>query len=290
MFVFDRAQYEEIHGFNPECIFHYPLAVDVKSKQRVIEAAINDKSAERFRCDISFVGSLYSEKDPLARTPGITEYTKGFLDGLCESQLRVYGYFFAQEMLNDRVIGEFTSSVKDYYRMKADNHLTDRIVIGQYYMGNHIISMERQRLIALISERFPIDVYTRSDTDAIRRANCRGGCETLTEMPIIFNSSRININPTSKAFRTGVPLRVFDIFACVGFMLSNYQQELCELFVPGEDFVYYDSMEQVPDIIDHYLNNEKERKEIAHNAFQKVRNCYNYELRLNKLMLTAFER
>ena len=73
-------------------------------------------------------------------------------------------------------------------------------------------------------------------------------------------------------------------------MISNYQQELCELFVPGEDFVYYDSMEQVPDIIDHYLNHEKERKEIVHNAFQKVRNCYNYELKLNKLMLMAFER
>ena len=101
-------------------------------------------------------------------------------------------------------------------------------------------------LIAAIAERFPINVYTRSDTSRIKNAVIRGGCETLTEMPVIFHESRINLNPTSKAIRSGVPLRVFDIFACEGFLLSNYQTELCELFVPGEDFVYYESIEQVP--------------------------------------------
>lgn len=290
VFVFDRAQYEDIRAFNPECIFHFPLAVDTESKQKVIRSATADKSADRFCCDVSFVGSLYSEKDPMADTSGITEYAKGFIDGLCEAQLRVYGYYFAQDQLTDRVIGEFASSVKSYYRMKGDNLLTDRIEIGQYYMGNHITAMERQRLIRLISEHHPIDVYTRSNTTAIPKANIRGGCETLTEMPVIFNSSSININPTSKAIRTGIPLRVFDIFACEGFILCNYQQEMCELFTPGEDFVYYDSMEQVPELIEYYLAHDKERKEIAHNGYMKVREGYSYTLRLNRLLLYAFEK
>ena len=289
VFVFDRAQYEEISPFNPDCIFHYPLAVDTVSKQKVISSAIADRSADRYRCDISFVGSLYSEKDPMKDSAGITNYAKGFIDGLCEAQLRVYGYYFAQDQLTDRVIDEFVSSVDGYYRMKGDNLLTDRIEIGQYYIGNHITAMERQRLIRLISEHYPIDVYTRSDTTSLHKANIRGGCETLTEMPVIFNSSRININPTSKAIRTGIPLRVFDIFACEGFMLSNYQTELCELFVPGEDFVYYESFEQVPEIVDYYLSHESERKEIAHNAYNKVREKYSYMVRLNGLLLQAFE-
>ena len=77
--------------------------------------------------------------------------------------------------------------------------------------------------------------------------------------------------------------------ACGGFMLSNYQSELCELFVPGEHFACYDSLEQVPDIVAYYLEHEKERKEIAHNAYLKVKDEYSYELRLNRLLLTAFE-
>ncbi len=289
VFVFDRAQYEDIKDYNPGCIFHYPLAVDTDSKQKVISSALADKSSDRYSCDISFVGSLYSEKDPLADMEGISEYAKGFIDGLCEAQLRVYGYWFAEGQLNDRVIEEFVASKPDYYRMKADNLLTDRIVIGQYYMGNHITAMERQRLISSVSERFPVDVYTRSDTGSIKKANCRGGCQTLTEMPVIFHESRININPTSKAIRSGIPLRVFDIFACEGFMLSNYQQELCELFVPGEDFAYYDSIEQAEEMIAYYLEHESERREIAHNAYMKVKENYSYMVRLNGLLLTAFE-
>ena len=289
VFVFDRIQYEEIKGLNANRIFHYPLAVDVKSKQNTIKTAINNESAQKYQCDISFVGSLYSEKDPLADMEGIHEYVKGFLDGLSEAQLRVYGYYFAQDQLNDEIIRAFKVSKNNYFNMKGANLLTDRIIIGQYYLGNHITALERERLIAYIAENHSIDIYTRSDTSRIRRANCRGGCETQSEMPVIFHESRININPTSKAIRSGVPLRVFDIFACEGFMISNYQPELCELFTPGEDFVYYDSIEQIPELIDYYLDHDKERGEIAHNGYMKVREQYSYELRLNRLLLTAFE-
>ncbi len=289
VFVFDRAQYEDIRAYNPGHIFHYPLAVDTVSKQSAIASAVSNGSAEKYRCDISFVGSLYTEKDSMTGLTGSQSYLKGFMDGLCEAQLRVYGYWFAQDLLTDSVIEDFKAEIPNYFRMKTDNHLTDRIVTGQYYMGNHITAMERERLIAYVADRYPIDVYTRSSTDGIKKANCRGGCETITEMPIIFHESRININPTSKAIRSGIPLRVFDIFACEGFMLSNYQPELCELFVPGEDFAYYDSIEQVPELISYYLEHDSERKEMAHSAYVKVKEQYSYMVRLNKLLVLAFE-
>ena len=289
VFVFDRMQYEEIHSLNPGCIFHYPLAVDTKGKQRVINAAVADGSANKYKCNVSFVGSLYGEKDPLSDIRWADEYTKGFLDALTEAQMKVYGYYFVQDMLNDRVIEGFKKSVPDYYHMKSDNQLTDRIIIGQYYLGNHITAVERTRLIKRISERFPIEVYTRSDISEIKKANVRGGCETLTEMPIIFHESKINMNPTSKAIRSGIPLRVFDIFACGGFLLSNYQSELSELFVPEEDFVYYDSIEQAEEMIDYYLNHEEDRVQIARNGYIKVKEQYSYNVRLNRLLLTAFE-
>lgn len=290
VFMFDREQYNDISRFNPGHIFHYPLAVDTEGKQAVINEAVSSGRSQRFKSDISFVGSLYSEKDPMnSFDKDAPDYLKGYLEGICDSQLKVYGYYFAQELLDAKVVEDFKRSVNDYYMMKCDNHLTDKVIIGQYYMGNHITSMERQRLIAYISEKYPIDVYTRSNTGPIKGANCKGGCQTLTEMPVIFHESRININPTSKAIRSGVPLRVFDILACEGFMLSNFQPELCELFVPGEDFVYYDSIEQVPELIGYYLEHENERREIAHNGYLKVKDDYSYMVRLNGLLLKAFE-
>lgn len=289
VFVFDKALYEDIKDYNPKCIFHYPLAVDTRSKEKAIKEAVNNGSASRYQSNISFVGSLYTEKDPMSDMRGIPDYTKGYLDGLSEAQLRVYGYYFVQEQLTNEIIKTFKECKNDYYTMKADNYLTDRVLIGQYYLGNHITALERERLIALIAEKYPIDVYTRSNTSKIKAANCRGGCETLTQMPVIFHEGRININPTSKAIRTGIPLRVFDIFACEGFMISNYQSELCELFVPGEDFVYYESIEQVPELAGYYLEHENERREIAHNGYIKVKEQYSYMVRLNRLLLKAFE-
>ena len=289
VFVFDRRQYEDICEFNPARIFHYPLAVDTRAKQDVIAEAVSSGSAKKFACDLSFVGSLYSEKDPMNDLKDASQYLKGFLEGICEAQLKVYGYYFADELLSGGIIDDFKSCVENYYTMKCDNHLTDKVIIGQYYLGNHITSLERQRLIELVAENHPTDVYTRSDTGPIKSANCRGGCQTLTEMPVIFHESRININPTSKAIRSGIPLRVFDILACEGFMLSNYQTELCELFVPGEDFVYYDSIEQVPELVNYYLDHENERREIAHNGYIKVKEQYSYMVRLNGLLLKSFE-
>lgn len=289
VFVFDRAQYEDICELNLSCIFHFPLAVNTKNKQQAIIDAAKSGIASGFSSDISFVGSLYTEKCPYDRLNNPSEYLKGYLNGIIESQLKVYGYYFADDLLTDGVINEFKAAMPDYYKYELENFLTDKIIIGQYYLGNKITAQERIRLMQTVSEKYDTDIYTASNLNCLPRIHGRGTCKTLTEMPVIFNRSKINLNPTSKAIRTGIPLRAFDIMACEGFMLSNYQQELCELFVPGEDFACYESIEQVPEIIDYYLRHDSERCEIAHNAYEKVKNEYSYELRLNKLLLTAFE-
>ena len=289
VFVFDRAQYEDIYRYNPKCIFHFPLAVNVESKQRIICEAKNKETASRFSAEVSFVGSLYTEKCPMDALSGESQYLKGFLEAIIEAQLKVYGAYFADAALSDEVIRDFKAAMPNYYHYELENFLTDKIIIGQYYLGNKITAVERVRLMKLISESFSLDVYTNSDLSFAPRINAKGTCKTMTEMPLIFNQSKINLNPTSKAIRSGIDLRAFDIMACEGFMLSNYQSELCELFVPGEDFAYYSSIEEVPEIIDYYLNHESERREIAHNGFEKVRKSYSYDYRLNKLLLTAFE-
>lgn len=288
VFLFDRAQFEEIAPYNSGCIFHYPLAVDVLSKQNVIKEA-SPELVKKFSSDVSFVGSLYTEKSPFDKLKNAPEYLKGYLQGIIESQLKVYGYYFVKDMLNKEIVQQFIECMPDFYRCPLESFLTDEDTISQYYIGNKITAVERPRIMKLLSEQMKVDIYTGSDTFEMP-ANLinHGFVKTLTEMPIVFHESKINLNPTSKAIRSGVPLRVFDIMACEGFMISNYQIEMAELFVPGEDFVYYESIEQIPELVNYYLEHDSERKEIAHNAFVKVRDEFNYMKRLNELLLTAF--
>ena len=108
-------------------------------------------------------------------------------------------------------------------------------------------------------------------------------------MPIIFNQSKVNLNPTSKAIRSGIPLRVFDIMACEGFLLSNYQNELSEFFVAGEDFDYYTNIDEAIEKTHYYLEHDSIRCEIANNAFKKVSELYNYPRRLEEMFKIALQ-
>lgn len=289
VFLFDKAQYEDIHHLNPSCIFHYPLAVNVKHKQACIESARTSNKRSKYSCDISFVGSLYSEKSPLSQLTITSDYLKGFIDGVTNAALKVYGYYIVDSLINDDIVELFKSSAQGYTSFPSLEYLDDKKLISQHYIGNNITVAERTEIVSIISGKYDFNLYTASNISGIPNAVSKGTCNTLTEMPVIFNNSKINLNPTAKSIRSGISLRTFDIMACEGFMLANYQTELCELFTPGVDFAYYDSIESIPDIIDYYLTHDNERKEIAHNAFIKVQNEYNYMLRLNGLLLKAFE-
>ena len=103
----------------------------------------------------------------------------------------------------------------------------------------------------LLGSRFPVNLYTGSNTKGLPVIN-GGTVKTLTEMPLIFHYSKINLNITSKSIRSGLPLRIFDILGCGGFLLTNYQPELSDYFTPGYDLVCYSSEDELskkPNII-----------------------------------------
>lgn len=122
-FIFDRADYEEFHPYNPDCIFHLPLAANVKAQDRLFQG--------RFAHDVAFVGSLYSEKSPYRRAKHIPPETRGYLDGIMAAQQNVYGYYFLDELINDKVLSDFMSSIKGFYRYPADSYLTDAVTMSR---------------------------------------------------------------------------------------------------------------------------------------------------------------
>ena len=287
IFLFDREQYREIAPLNPDHVFHFPLAVNVNDKQRVIQNA-SPQERKKFAADISFVGSLYTEKCPYDKLQNPPEYLNGYLTGLMEAQLKVYGCYFVEEAISNNIVEQFKEHLPGFYQSPFANFLTDRKTVAQLYIGNKITALERIRTMKLLSENFAMDLYTGSDTSMLPHIHNCGLAKTLTEMPIIFHESKINLNTTSKAIRSGIPLRVFDILGCEGFMLSNFQNELVEFFEPGVEFDYYGSMEEMIEKTAYYLDHEQERKEIAHNGFEKVKEYYNYPRRLAELMELAY--
>lgn len=283
IFLFDRAQYEYFHRFNPDCIFHLPLASDTEHFDSVV-ASINAGDCIKYSSDISFVGSLYTEKNPLHSLTSLPDYVSGYINGMVEASLKVYGYNFMEDILVEDVVKHIQAADSSFFSLADTVTNPARYVTAHQYIGMQAAETERIRTLNILAESFNVDLYTRSDSAALKGVHVHPGIKTLTEMPQIFHLSKINLNMTIKPIQTGLPLRIFDILGCGGFLMTNFQPELTEHFEIGVDLETYTSMEELMDKCAYYLTHEDERKQIALNGYQKVKANHTYQGRIMEML------
>ncbi len=281
IFLFDYALYEEFRGENPKGIFYLPLGADYERLDSLIET-ITEEDRKKYSADISFIGSLYTEKCPYNHLKE-ESWLKGYLDGVIEAQTKVYGYNFLEECITEEVLQQFKEKVPFYHFPEKANH-NDRAAMAHLYLGNKVTEQERLRLLKRVSEEYSLDLYTASDFSPLPKANYRGLAKSATEMPKIFHLSKINLNFTSKPIRTGLPLRLWDILGAGGFVLTNFQSEIPEYFEVGKELDIYASEEELIEKIRYYLEHEEERQTIARNGYQKAKEQYSLELRVKQIL------
>ncbi len=281
IFLFDYAMYEEFHPQNPQGIFYLPLGADYGRLDSLLADA-TEADREKYSADVSFVGSLYTEKCPYNRLKG-DSYLKGYLDGVIEAQLKIYGYNFLEDCITDSILEEFKKQVPFYQFPERAEH-NDRAAMAHLYLGNKVTEQERLRLLGRVSEEFSLDLYTASDFSPLPHAHYRGLAKTTTEMPKVFLFSKINLNFTSKPIRSGLPLRIWDILGAGGFLLTNFQSEIPEYFEVGKDLEAFASEEELVEKIRYYLAHNEEREEIARNGYQKAKEQYSVETRVRQML------
>lgn len=285
IFLFDKAQYDFFQKFNPERIFHLPLASDVDHFD-TITSSISENDIKKFSSEISFVGSLYNEKNPLTGLQ-LSPYQQGYIAGLVEASLQVYGYNLISDSLPDSLANEIRSAASNFSPISDPITNPTHYIATHNYIGMQVAETERFRTLNKLAEHFAVDLYTRSNTSGLQNVHIHNGIKTLTEMPKAFHLSKINLNMTIKPIETGLPLRIFDIMGCGGFLMTNYQSEISDLFEIGVDLETYSSMEELIDKCAYYLSHEKERKQIAFNGYQKVKHLHSYPQRILEMLKTV---
>ncbi|MDE5872728.1 MAG: glycosyltransferase [Lachnospiraceae bacterium] len=280
IFLLDRMQTEKFLPLNPDNIFHMPMGCDIPIWDSI---KVTPKEHKMYDCDISFVGSLYSEKCKYNFIEKeLPDYIRGYVDGLIDAQLNVYGYNFIEDSLTDEFIMEF-KKYADWHKLGEDYTEDVKGIIADTYIGYKCTEQERIRTLTAISEHFDIDLWTLSDTSMIPKIHNRGGADSDTMMPQIIKCSKINLNMTNRPIKTGLPLRIFDLMGAGGFVISNYQAEIPEHFIPDEDIVLYDNIPDLLDKIDYYLKHDDERRQIAKNGHDKVKEFHSYDVRLQEM-------
>ena len=104
IFIFDSSLYNEFKNGGINTVYYMPLAVNI---DRLDNMTCSEDAAEKLKCDVSFLGSMYDEKyNFFDRLNNLSEYTKGYLDGIMQAQLKVYGYYFIDELLTGDILKE----------------------------------------------------------------------------------------------------------------------------------------------------------------------------------------
>ncbi|MCR5671743.1 MAG: DUF3880 domain-containing protein [Butyrivibrio sp.] len=281
VFVFDSYEYLRLKDAGVDTVHYLPMAAPAQYYTDLIKRS--EGSLSKYSSDISFVGSTYTEMSHYKYhyLDKLDEYTKGYLDGVMNAQKKVYGYNFVEKMLTPQILENMRKVCP--LTNSGDGFETVEWVFATYFIDQKITAMERFEILSMLSENHNVDLYTPEATPNLPNVKNKGEVNPYTEAPLVFNSAKINLNISLKSIVNGIPLRAMDIMGSKGFLISDYQPDFMEHFIPDEDFVYYDSYEDLMAKVDYYLCHEKERMEIAENGWQKVLKEHSYEARIDAM-------
>ena len=307
IFLFDYAQYESVVNENPEGIFYLPLASNTE-RWDAISVPKDADGRILYKYNVSFVGSLYTEKSPI-RNAILSELDRGYVDGILAGAGMFSDLSLAEEIV--RTNPDMVRFIKNglpglWAKCDIGQAVTDidEYVSTMQVLGFELSARDRIKLLNSLAsldctpemtgdpKRYTSDadgsilsVFTRSDTKDLSDAiKTHGGVSTHEEMPRIFKQSKINLNPTIRSIKTGLPQRIWDIMGCGGLVITNYQAELPEYFEIGEDLLCYENERDCAELIAYYLSHDEEREAIALSGYNKVKALHTYVIRVAKML------
>ena len=326
IFTFDKTNYLEFRGMGVKHIWYLPLAVDTERMDALLGApeevrtagaahegmktagtvpeeigtaesvpaeigkagrrkAAQDSEMRKYRGDVAFVGSLYERNSYDKIKNRLPEYLRGYFDAVMEAQLNISGANIVEPMLTTNILEQ----LQEYFQLeKSEGSFSDLGLIFQTtVLGFKIAEIERRRALIELSKHYKVNVYSNSNVSDLLRIQYCGSVDYWSEMPKVFRMSKINLNFTIPNIKSGIPLRIWDVLGCGGFLLTNYQAEIPYYFKEGEDLVCFDSLEDLCEKVGYYLEHEEERKRIAWNGYRKVREKHSYIERIRTILDTV---
>lgn len=273
VFLFDRQEYLKFRKMGISTVYYMPLPVNAT----IIDFLLTKEyDREKLSAEVSFVGALYHEDhDFFAKLQGISDYTKGYLEGLMHAQMKVSGYNFIEETLPKIIVDDMQRIVKYHNEMYGIETL--EYIFANYFINRRMTAIERRSLLTAAASRAKLRLYTIDQNAVIPNAVNMGVVDYYSEMPYVFHNSKINLNITLRSIQSGIPLRCMDIMGAGGFLLTNFQADFLDYFVPDVDFVFFEDEQDLANKIDYYLEHEEKRMEIARNGHEKVKLNHSFE-------------
>jgi spore maturation protein CgeB len=106
------------------------------------------------------------------------------------------------------------------------------------------------------------------------------------ELPQVYGSTAINFNATSLQMKAAVNQRVFDAPAAGGFVLTDFREQLAELFEVGEEMACFGEPGEIADLVRYYLQHPEVRETMTGKARSRVLAEHTYRHRVAAMLDT----
>ena len=104
------------------------------------------------------------------------------------------------------------------------------------------------------------------------------------DLPSFYNVTKVSFNATSRQMKEGVNQRVFDVPACRGVIVTDRTRQLEDLMEPNKEIIAYREQAEIPEKVDHVLNDKHFRNKIAEAGYHRVLSEHTYCHRLKRLI------
>lgn len=287
IFVFDKVQERRLKEIGLKNVYFMPLAIHGEKIQ--LELKMCEATS---LCDIAFVGQTYYvdnvEKVVENSPKQINREVHKYIDK----------YFMNWEEGNC-IHGTMSEECAMYFDSVEAVPIETRYpyIKKEFYYETAVLSRmlayrERIHILNTLAERYDVRFYTfDKHTDELSdKVKVYPGIKYDGGISCVYRDAKININNTLHCIETGACQRVFEVMAAGGFLISNYQKELEELFVPGKEIVLYRNEEELLQLVEYYLTHDEERREIARNGQRKVLSNHTLRLRFQKIMPIVYAK
>ena len=283
LFLPDRKECERLQKHGYTNVYHMPLGSDDYTAGNI---SISDEEIMKYQCDISFVGSLYSDNIFDKNIAGIPASLQTDFGRILKSCALCWD---GADRLSPQLVPELIQEVKKVFPEleKKNTGMDDTEHLKYWFLDRKQTHIERTLLLELLSQYYDLRLYTWDHQIVPESVRCFPTVEFEDSLKVYY-SSRINLNITLRSIESGIPLRIFDIMSVGGFVLSNWQPEIPELFEEGKEIVTFKTPEEMMDKADYYLHHEEERQRIALNGYRKVKECHTFEHRMDKIVSVIY--
>lgn len=277
IFAMDRQEIDKLAGKKLPHLHYMHLAANTAMMKGLV---ITEEDEKAYSHDVSMVGNLYIKQDYRKLLPpeknAISEDMEAFVHdpvGNWQQKTKVFNRLSEETV---QYLAGIMDAKKSY---NMDNQ--------QYYealMARDITHRDRVLILSELAQEHEVHLYATSKEKAPAKVHVHGWVDPNKEALKIFHLSKINLNITLRSIESGIPQRIFDVMSVGGFVISNYQQDLAELFVPDKEIVLFRTVEELKKKVNYYLRHEKERLAIAIAGYRKVSECYSYPQILKKII------